>query len=118
MLMQNLAGNPEIMLDIKPEGIFEFWSHITVVDELGRTTFQQRVNNAAQVPLGRLDLLKDSILNVTGVAQDAGGIEGAAINYNLLYDGSPFQSNKIETGAIKQGVFGFFFKFCPRFPFC
>ena len=120
--MDNLADNPNISLNIKPEGNFEFWSHVTVVDGVGRTTFQQVVSNATVISLGQLESLKDSILQISGATRNVAEFEQGAINYTLLYDGSPGlppdQANRVGADDIKRGIFGFFLRFCPRHPFC
>jgi hypothetical protein len=116
--MDNIADNPAIILEIKPEGVFEFWSHIAVVDGIGRTSFQQVLDNAAVVALGSLESLKDSILNITGSARDMGNFDHGIIHYSLMYAGTQPQTNSVTVDATNRGIFGFSFKFCPRYPFC
>ena len=120
--MQNLSGNPNISLEIKPEGDVEFWSHVTVVDGVGRTTFQQVTANATVINLGQLNSLKESILHVSGATTNVKEFKQGSITYTLLYDGSPGlppnQSNSVGADEIKRGIFGFLLRFCPRHPFC
>lgn len=112
------SRNPQVTLNIQQDGPVEFWTNISVIDESGRTTFHRALDNAGQIPLGDLNFLKNSTLNVIAGPKDPSVETGGNVTYDLLYDGAPTEPKTQQVLTIRNSPLHFFFTFCPRHPFC
>ncbi|QKJ32841.1 hypothetical protein HQ865_24820 [Mucilaginibacter mali] len=88
-----------------PSGSFN--SAISVNSESKGEIQRHFVSGNSEIDLGSLDQLKDAELTVKTNARVA-----EAVNYLISYDEAVVENRSIG------GVTAFFFKFCPRFPFC
>ncbi|HEV2354331.1 MAG TPA: hypothetical protein VGR89_08810 [Puia sp.] len=119
-LLGDSPDNPDVALQIQAQtdGPFEFWSELAIVDQMGRTKLLPTVDNAAQVPLGKLKSLINSTLNIFVGTNEVDTLRQGAVSYDLLYNGSPTNPQRVEVDTLKKGIFHFTFTFCPRHPFC